>query len=127
MVKEVIKEYIKVAEDKFESAKILFGYKKYDDAVSRAYYAVFHCAQALLISAGLKADTHSGVRHLFGLHFIKNGKFDKKFAKYIKNLKDYRESGDYGILSLIEESDASNALKEAEEFISETKKYLEIK
>lgn len=126
MDKEIVKEYLKVADEKLDSAKILLEHKKYDDAVSRAYYAVFHCAQALLINEGLKAESHSGVRHLFGLHFIKKGKFDKKFAKYLKNLKEDRENGDYGILTLIEEEDAEEALSEAEEFVAETKKYLSI-
>ena len=124
MDKEIIKEYIKTAKDKLDSAKILLENEKYDDAVSRAYYAVFHSAQALLLNEGLKAESHSGVRHMFGLHFIKEGKIDKKFAKYLKDLKEDREAGDYGILSMIEEDDAKEAIVEAEEFLAETEKYL---
>jgi uncharacterized protein (UPF0332 family) len=39
--KEIIKAYMETAKDKIESAEILFKYRKYDDTVSRAYYAVF--------------------------------------------------------------------------------------
>ena len=126
MDKEIIKEYMRTADEKLDSARILLEHKKYDDSVSRDYYAVFHCAQALLLSAGLKAESHSGVRHLFGMHFIKKGKFDKKFAKYLKNLKEDRENGDYGILTMIEEDEAKNALSEAEQFVSETKRFLKV-
>jgi len=122
--KEIIKAYIDTAKGKIESAEILLKYKKYDDVVSRAYYAVFHCAQALLISIGVKAESHSGVRNLFGLYFIKSDKFDKKFGRYLKNLKDERENGDYGIFTLIEENDAKKAIKEAKEFLSQTETYL---
>jgi len=111
LVKEIIKEYIKIAEEKMKTAKILMDNERYDDVVSRAYYAVFHCVQALLASIGVKAETHSGAKDLFGLYFIKNGKMDKKYAKYLKNLKDDREAGDYGIYSLIEENEAQNAIK----------------
>lgn len=124
MDKEIIAEYLKTADDKLDSAKILLEHKKHDDAVSRAYYAVFHCAQALLLSIGVKAESHSGVRHMFGLHFIKEGKFDKKYAKYLKNLKEDREAGDYGILTLLEPEDAQDAIREAEEFVAETKRYI---
>lgn len=124
MDKEIINEYLKTADDKLDSAKILLEHQKFDDAVSRAYYAVFHCAQALLLSIGVKAESHSGVRHLFGLHFIKEGKFDKRYAKYLKNLKEDRENGDYGILTMIEQREAEEAVREAEEFVAETKRYL---
>ena len=122
--KEVFKGYLDVSKDKLDSAEILFKYKKYDDSISRAYYAVFHCAQALLLSLGVRAESHSGVRQLFGLHFIKKGILNKKFGRYLKNLKDERENGDYGIFTLIEKQDAQKALKEAEEFIKATEKYL---
>jgi hypothetical protein len=122
--KEIIRGYLEAAKNKLESAKILLEHKRYDDTVSRAYYAVFHCAQALLISSGIKAESHTGVRQLFGLHFIKEGRFDKKFAKYLKNLKDDRENGDYGIFTLIDEEDAKEAIREAKEFIAETESYL---
>ena len=125
--KEVYKGYLDAARNKLDSAEILFKHSKYDDSISRAYYAVFHCAQVLLVSLGIKAESHAGVRQLFGLHFIKKGKFDKKFGRYLKNLKDERENGDYGIFTLIEKKDAQEALKEAEEFIKVTEKYLKDK
>lgn len=125
--KEVLKGYLDVSKDKLDSAEILFNHKKYDDAISRAYYAVFHCAQALLLSIGVKAESHSGVRQLFGFHFIKEGRLDRKFGRYLKNLKDERENGDYGIFSLIERKDAKEAINEAKEFINATEQYLKQK
>jgi len=122
--KEIIKAYMETAKDKIESAEILFKYRKYDDTVSMAYYAVFHCAQALLISIGIKAESHSGVRHLFGLHFIKNKKFAKKFGRYLRVLKDERENGDYGIFTFINKNDAKAAIEEAKEFLAQTEIYL---
>lgn len=126
MSKEIIGEYIKNAEEKLKTAGILMENERYDDVVSRAYYSVFHCTQALLASIGINAESHSGVRALFGLHFIKTKKMEKKYAKYLKNLKDDREAGDYGIYSLIEEDEAQNAINEADEFLKETKRLLDI-
>jgi uncharacterized protein (UPF0332 family) len=48
-------------------------YRK-EDAVSQAYYAACHAAQALLKTEGLEADTHQGVVSLFGLHFAKSAR-----------------------------------------------------
>ena len=122
--KAILKEYLNNAREKISSARILLEHQKYDDSVSRSYYAVFHCVQALLLNAGFKAESHSGARQLFGLHFVKTGKFDKKYARYLKNLKDDRENGDYGIFSLIGEEEARDSLEEAEEFYSKASSFL---
>jgi uncharacterized protein (UPF0332 family) len=106
-------------------AKKLFNSKDYEDSVSRAYYAVFHASQALLLTEGQKAETHKGVVTLFGLLFVKTGKFSKELGKYLSNLKDDRESGDYELFSFIDEETAKVALEEAEKFLKEVKTYLQ--
>lgn len=58
---ELIKGYMAKAKEKLAVARELFERGHYDDAVSRAYYAAFHAAQAALISEGQEADTHKGV------------------------------------------------------------------
>ena len=56
--KKIIKGYLEKAEKKLEVAKKLFDSADYEDSVSRAYYAVFHASQALLLTEGEKAETH---------------------------------------------------------------------
>jgi uncharacterized protein (UPF0332 family) len=125
VTKALLNGYIQKAEKKLEVAEKLFKSGDYEDAVSRAYYAVFHAAQALLLTEGERAETHKGVVTLFGLLFVKTGKFSKKLGKYFANLKDDRESGDYEIFSYIDEDTVKIALKEAKEFLNETNSYLE--
>ncbi len=52
------------------------------------------------------------------------GKIDRKFARILKNLKDNREDGDYEVFTIIDRDIAENAIKEAEEFLKEAKRYL---
>ncbi|MBI3601123.1 MAG: HEPN domain-containing protein [Nitrospinae bacterium] len=122
--KEIIKGYLQKADKKLEVAEKLLKSGDYEDAVSRAYYSVFHAAQALLLTEGEKAETHKGVITLFGLLFVKTGKFSKNLGKYLANLKDDREDGDYEIFSYIEKETAETAISEAKEFIKESKAYL---
>ena len=123
-IRELIKGYIEKAEKKLQVAKKLFKSEDYEDAVSRAYYAVYHATQALLLSEGERADTHKGVVTLFGLLFVKTGKFKKNLGKYLSNLKDDRESSDYEVFSYIDQETAETAVREAEEFLRESKEYL---
>jgi hypothetical protein len=122
--KELIKGYLEKAEKKLKVAEKLLRSDDYEDAVSRAYYAVFHAAQALLLTEGERAGTHKGVVTLFGLLFVKTGKFKKDLGKYLANLKDERESGDYEVFSYIDRETAETAIEEAKEFIKETQAYL---
>ena len=43
---------------------------------------------------------------------------------FLTNLKDERENSDYEIFSVINEEIAREAIKEAEEFVEEAKRYL---
>ena len=123
-IKALVKGYMEKAENRLKAAESLFELGYYDDVVSRAYYAVFHAVQALLLTEGEKAETHKEVLTLFSLLFIKTGRFRKEFGKYLSNLKDDRESGDYEVFSYIDEETAKNALVEAREFLDETELYL---
>lgn len=97
--KALINGYIQKAERKLEVAEKLLKSEDYEDSVSRAYYAVFHATQALLLTEGEHAETHKGVVTLFVLLFVKTGKFSKNIGKCLANLKDDRESGDYEVFS----------------------------
>lgn len=123
-IKSLLNGHIEKAAEKLKAAKVLFENSDYDDATSRAYYCCFHAAQAVLLTEGLSADTHQGLLNLFGLHFVKTGKFDDRFGKILSNLKDDRENGDYEIYSAIDEETAKRAIDEAKEFLKEAKRHL---
>jgi len=120
----LLKGYMQKASEKLRAAETLFKAQEYDDAVSRAYYSAYHAAQAVLLTEELAASTHRGLVNLFGLHFVKTGKFDKKFGKFLANLKDDRERSDYEIYSTIDKEEALQAIKEAQQFSSEVRSYL---
>jgi uncharacterized protein len=123
-VKALINGYIQKAEKKLEVAEKLLKSSDYEDAVSRAYYTVFHTAQSLLLTEGERAESHKGVVTLFGLFFVKTGKFSRELGKYLANLKDERENGYYEILSYIDRETAETAIAEAKEFLKQGKLYL---
>ncbi|TVL98288.1 MAG: HEPN domain-containing protein [Candidatus Brocadia sp. WS118] len=123
--KALIIGYIQKANKKLEVAEKLLKSSDYEDAVSRAYYAVFHATQALLLTEGERAETHKGIVTLFGLLFVKTGKFSKNIGKYLANLKDDRESSDYEVFSYIDKATAETAISETKEFLKQTTAYLE--
>jgi len=120
----LIKGYLEKARGKLKIASNLLDDGAYDDTVSRAYYAAFHAATAVLLTEGLSAETHRGLLNLFGLHFVRTGKIEKKYGKYLANLKDDRETGDYEAFSAIDKDTAEMAVREAAEFLKAMEHYL---
>jgi len=122
--RELARGYLTKARDKARVARELFGKDHWEDAVSRAYYAAYHAAQAALLTEGQRGETHRGVVLLFGLLLVKTGKLDRRWGKLLANLKDDREASDYDALSFIDEATARRALEEAEEFVAHVGSYV---
>ncbi|MHB9028662.1 MAG: HEPN domain-containing protein [Candidatus Latescibacterota bacterium] len=114
------------AQDKIDTAKINMEHGKYDDVVSRSYYAVFFAISAVLFSKGLSFSTHSQVIGAFNREFIKTGIFPSSFTKMIKILFNERQTGDYDFDSWIDEPTARESLENAETIVSGIDRYLEI-
>jgi uncharacterized protein (UPF0332 family) len=68
---ETIGRLLKLARDSIRGARILLRAGLSGQAASRAYYAMFYIAQALLFSHGHSFSKHSAVISRFGQEFAK--------------------------------------------------------
>jgi len=116
-----VKSYMEKAEQAVAAAEklILDGY--YDFAASRAYYAVFYAASALLLKEGLEFRKHSGVLAAIHQHFIKTGRIEKEFGKDLNWLFELRSIGDYGVNVHVPKRDAEQAIISARDFVQKIK------
>jgi uncharacterized protein (UPF0332 family) len=68
---EISKSYIEKSKSNLSSAKILFQNNKLEEAVSLAYYSMYHMLSALLFKAGIKSENHSAsiilLRNIFDI------------------------------------------------------------
>ena len=62
------------ADTNLQVARELLDKGYYDVSASRAYYAAFYAASALLLNEGIDTNKHSGVIALIHQHFVKSGK-----------------------------------------------------
>ena len=95
-------------------------------AVSRAYYAVFHAARALLVSLGLEARTHKGVVGMLGEHFVRTGQMSSKLGRLVSRMQRDREDADYSTGAVFTAEEASQMIGDAEEFLSEASALVEM-
>lgn len=122
--KELIEYRLKMAEDRLHSSRILLLEGSYKDSINRSYYAIFTSVRALLAMEGQDFSKHAGVIAYFQREFIKTGKFEKKYSKYISQAFQIRNNVDYTDFFLVSEQDARLQYERAIEFLSAVKTYL---
>jgi uncharacterized protein (UPF0332 family) len=88
-----------------------------DFAASRAYYAMFYTAEALLIEQNLSFSSHAAVISAFGQFFAKTNVLDPRFHRYLLDAQDMRNVGDYGIGPGVTSDQASTLIKWSNDFL----------
>ncbi len=78
-----------------KSAELLLGAGQLADAVSRAYYAAYHYARALLLTVGEEPRTHGGVERLLQRDFVRTGRLTPEVAATLSRLMTLRQNADY--------------------------------
>ena len=86
--KELAKYRLKKANETLQEIEILVQNKLWNTAINRMYYASYYAVSALLIVDSIQAQTHSGTRQMFGLHYIKTGIIDKELGKFYSDIFD---------------------------------------
>ena len=122
--KEIIGS-VEIAERFLERAKGNMKIKYFDTAFTLAYQSMFHSARALLFSFGVKERSHVAM-----ISYLKDKfKDNKEVHDFLEILDSYRIAR-HGIQyhgDLCSETDAEEAIKDAENFIMVVKEYFKIK
>lgn len=123
-MKETARKFLDKSEQSIAAAEHLLrdGYAEF--AASRAYYAMFYAAEALLSDRGRRFRKHAGVHSAFGEQFAKTGLIDPKFHRWLLDAFDKRVKGDYGVDEVLARGDAETLIRQAEEFLAEVRKLL---
>ena len=119
-----VEALIKKAHRYLKSAEMLLKDKDFESSVSRAYYAMFYCAEAALLTRNLSFSSHKGVISAFGEHFVKTGIFPKEFGRELNRAFEKRQIGDYEYTSLISDEEAEEILSNGRQFINTIENWL---
>ena len=83
------------AQESLAAAELLLQQGFTDFAASRAYYAMFYVAEALLLQRGLTFSSHSAVLAAFGKEFARTKELDPVYHRFLILAQEYRQQGDY--------------------------------
>jgi uncharacterized protein (UPF0332 family) len=119
-----ISSLIERAERYLKSAGILLKDTDYESSVSRAYYAMFYSAQAVLLTKNLSFSSHKGVISAFGEHFVKTGIFSREMGRELNRAFEKRQVGDYEYTFVISKREAEEILESGKRFVEKVIQYL---
>ena len=110
---------IQKAKDTLAEEEGISTLKYWNAVANRLYYSCFYMTSALLIKHNYSAQTHSGVIHLFGMHFIRTGVISKDSGKMYSRLFELRQTGDYDDLFNLTEEDVLPMIPMVHNFLDE--------
>lgn len=97
----------------------------YEDAVSRAYYAVLHAAKAALLARNIITESHTSVRRLFGKELVQQGLLEKEWALILAHEQDERASADYDVELTFSQEVAGQRVNDAKRFLERIRSFLQ--
>ena len=112
-----IQANIERAHQAIKAAQELLETGHSDFAASRAYYAAFYAATALLLKEEMKFSKHSGVIASIHQNFIKTGRLEKQYGRDLNWLFELRNVGDYGETVHVPYAEADKAVSTAANFV----------
>ncbi len=121
---EYIRQEMKKAEQALKAAQNLLADGLYDDSVSRAYYAVFHSARAVLKIKGIETVSHKGLISQFALHLVKAGEVEEEYGDILRQTKEDRETGDYEPLVTFGPDEVAQLVGGAERFLEKMRGWI---
>jgi uncharacterized protein (UPF0332 family) len=122
---EEVKGMLAKARRYLASAKLLGQADDFDSAVSRLYYAMFYCTEALLLSHGKSFSSNRAVIAAFRELFIKSGLLPKEMHQWLHRAFEKRQISDYEYMTSISETEVADLREKAERFIKRTEEFLQ--
>jgi len=113
-----------LGDDALQAATALFALGLHNDAVSRAYYAAFHYARALLLLDGLEPKSHRGLVALLLEHYEKPGRLEPGAVSVLARLQTFRGLADYDASERIAKERAGAEVDAARLFVEKAKALL---
>jgi uncharacterized protein (UPF0332 family) len=122
--RQTVKTYLDAAHAALAGSQYNLDGGYYAIAVSRAYYAVFYAANALLATKGLARGKHSGTISAFRQSFVKPGLIEPEYSAIYGSLMDDRHISDYDMDTHIEPERAESDIEGARKFVARIETYL---
>jgi uncharacterized protein (UPF0332 family) len=117
MTEAEVEQYLSLATEDLAAAQDNLQLGHLRVAVSRAYYAMFYAATAILGSRGLWRSKHQGLIAAFGEYLVKPGVVEAKYGRMLHDAFETRLDSDYAPYPDLNEDSAMQVIANAEDFV----------
>jgi uncharacterized protein (UPF0332 family) len=122
--REAVLIYLDGAQEALRNAQYNLDGDFFRPAISRAYYAFFYAAAALLLTLDITRSKHSGVLVVFREHFVKPGLFSVQDSRAFGEAFQARNLADYQMVGKGDATQARTVLVSARRFVEHCEHYL---
>ena len=116
--------YIEKAKRFLASARLLLSDGDIDSAVSRAYYAAFFVAEALLEARGESFSSHKGAIAAYGRQFAQTASLDPRFHRLLIIAFQKRQQADYLVKTGLSAAEVNEMIAETQDFLAAAEAWL---
>ena len=106
------------------SAAVLFELEDFDSCASRAYFAMFYAAQAMLLNETQAFSSKQGIRSSFIEQFVERGPLPARAGEAFERASELQEVGDYAYDFAVSQEDSETILAESEAFVNSITNYI---
>lgn len=115
----VVTYRLEKADRALQQAKANLPLRTWEVIANRIYYAAYYAVSALMIASGHPTvKGHDTIVRLFGLKFVKTGKFSPEQGRLYNKLYTLRLTGDYNDHYDLDEEDVLPLVSPAEDLIA---------
>ena len=118
------RDFLKKAAESIDAADLLLKNGYLNIAASRAYYACFYTAQALLFSMGFEYSSHRQVVAQYGRYFSKTRLLDPGYHSLLLTTFDLRQFADYQVEEPVKAEVVSDLIAGGRRFLKAASDYL---
>jgi uncharacterized protein (UPF0332 family) len=119
-VKPELQALINKAQKSLSASELLLREGYTDFAASRAYYAMFYAAEALLLERGQAFSSQKAVISAFGVEFARTAQMAPAHHRALIDAQNLRQTGDYESDTAVTNKEAKQTIEAAREFLQAT-------
>ena len=117
-MEEKVDSLLSKSQKYLRSAAVLFELEDFDSCASRAYFAMFYAAQAMLLNETQAFSSKQGIRSSFIDQFVEKGPLPSRAGEAFERASELQEAGDYASDFAVPQTDAEHILAESEAFVN---------
>ena len=122
---ELSRNYLAKSQDTIKTVDFLIGNGEFSLAMNRIYYGIYYALCALAVRNGYQTSKHAQLIGWFNRNFIKTGRADPQYGRFIRKAFENRMEGDYNVFASFEKQEIKTAFNEMRQVITRISQMLD--